>query len=173
MRLSLDPPIDLGGVWYQVLLPVRPNGTTGWVRSDDVEVAGLPYRIKVHIGSLRLELWHDGVLERTFPIGIGTTDTPTPPGTYAIKYLMRPDDQGTIYGHFVFGLSGYSDIVRNSLGDGELGIHGTNDPDHSIGHRVSQGCVRLRNEDIESLVPILQLGTPVDVDQDAPARAPG
>jgi lipoprotein-anchoring transpeptidase ErfK/SrfK len=45
-----------------------------------------------------------------------------------------------------------------------LGIHGTNDPASSIGRRVSHGCVRLRNEDIESLVRLLPLGTPVDVD---------
>ena len=151
-------------VWYQVLLPVRPNGTKGWVRAADVEVVGLPYRIKVHLGSLRLELFHDGELERTFPIGIGTADTPTPPGTYAIKYLMRPDDQNTLYGHFVYGLSGFSDVIRDVPGGGELGIHGTNDPEHSIGRRVSHGCIRLRNEDVESLVPFLPLGTPVDVD---------
>jgi lipoprotein-anchoring transpeptidase ErfK/SrfK len=156
------------GVWYEVLLPVRPNGTKGWVRGSDVEVAGLPYRIKVHLGSLRLELYRDGRLERTFPIGIGTGDTPTPPGRYSIRYLMRPDDQNTLYGHYVYGLSGFSDVVRDVPGGGELGIHGTNDPNGSIGNRVSQGCIRLRNEDIASLVPLLPLGTPVDVVDDRP-----
>ncbi len=157
------------GVWYQVLLPVRPNGTTGWVRAADVEVMGLPFSIKVHLRSLRLELFRDGRLERTFPIGIGTVETPTPPGRYYIKYLMRPDDQNTLYGHFVYGLSGYSDVVRDVPGGGELGIHGTNDPENSIGNRVSQGCIRLRNEDVASLVPLLPLGTPVQVVDD---RAP-
>ena len=156
------------GVWYLVLLPVRPNGTTGWVRAADVELTGLPYNLKVHLGSLRLELFRDGRLERTFPIGIGTVDTPTPPGRYSLRYLMRPDDQNTLYGHFVYGLSGFSDVIHDdpSVGNGELGIHGTNDPEGSIGRRVSRGCIRLRNEDIESLVPLLPLGTPVEVVDD-------
>jgi lipoprotein-anchoring transpeptidase ErfK/SrfK len=154
------------GVWYQVLLPVRPNGTTGWVKGREVELTGLPYRIEVRLGSLQLLLFRDGRLERTFPIGIGTVHTPTPPGRYSIKYLMRPDDQNTLYGHYVYGLSGFSDAVRDTPGGGELGIHGTNDPDGSIGRRVSQGCIRLRNDDIGSLVPLLPLGTPVDVVDD-------
>ena len=35
-----------------------------------------------------------------------------------------------------------------------LGFHGTNDPD-GVGGRVSEGCVRMRNEDVELLFDIL------------------
>ncbi len=48
---------------------------------------------------------------------------------------------------------------RLDLGDG-YGIHGTNEPS-SIGHSVSHGCVRLRNEDIEKLYDMVSVGTPV------------
>jgi len=48
---------------------------------------------------------------------------------------------------------------RLNLGDG-YGLHGTNEP-QSIGHSVSHGCVRLRNEDIETLYNIVPLGTTV------------
>ncbi|HMA21849.1 MAG TPA: L,D-transpeptidase [Gemmatimonadaceae bacterium] len=48
---------------------------------------------------------------------------------------------------------------RLNLGDG-YGIHGTNEPS-SIGHSVSHGCVRLRNEDIEKLFDMVSVGTPV------------
>lgn len=48
---------------------------------------------------------------------------------------------------------------RLNLGDG-YGIHGTNNPS-SIGHSVSHGCVRLRNEDIEKLYDMVAVGTPV------------
>lgn len=48
---------------------------------------------------------------------------------------------------------------RLELGDG-YGIHGTDDP-ASIGQSVSHGCVRLRNEDIEKLYPMVPVGTPV------------
>jgi hypothetical protein len=48
---------------------------------------------------------------------------------------------------------------RLDLGDG-YGIHGTDAPE-SIGHSVSHGCVRLRNEDIDTLYPMVEVGTPV------------
>lgn len=48
---------------------------------------------------------------------------------------------------------------RFELGDG-YGIHGTDHPE-SIGQSVSHGCVRMRNEDIEKLYPMVPVGTPV------------
>ena len=45
------------------------------------------------------------------------------------------------------------------LGDG-YAIHGTDNP-ASIGHSVSHGCVRLRNEDIDTLYSMVEVGTPV------------
>jgi hypothetical protein len=48
---------------------------------------------------------------------------------------------------------------RLDLGDG-YALHGTDDP-ASIGHAVSHGCVRLRNEDIDFLYSIVPVGTPV------------
>jgi hypothetical protein len=50
---------------------------------------------------------------------------------------------------------------RLSLGDG-YAIHGTNNPS-SIGRSVSHGCIRMRNEDIEQLFPMVAIGTPVYV----------
>lgn len=59
-------------------------------------------------------------------------------------------------------------LVPNALGpfkldtgDGYL-IHGTHIyNEDSIGDAVSHGCVRLRNEDLEKLYPIVPVGTPV------------
>ncbi len=45
--------------------------------------------------------------------------------------------------------------------DGRIfGLHGTNQPD-TIGHYVSQGCVRLQNEKIEFLYDLIPLGTKI------------
>lgn len=58
----------------------------------------------------------------------------------------------------------YVDVLganRLYLGDG-YGIHGTDVPS-SIGRSVSHGCIRVRNEDIETLFRIVPLGTPVYV----------
>ncbi|MFN8570693.1 MAG: L,D-transpeptidase [Gemmatimonadaceae bacterium] len=48
---------------------------------------------------------------------------------------------------------------RLNLGDG-YALHGTDVPS-SIGQSVSHGCVRLRNEDIETLFRLVTVGTPV------------
>jgi hypothetical protein len=48
---------------------------------------------------------------------------------------------------------------RLKMGDG-YAIHGTNKPE-TIGQSVSHGCVRMRNEDIERLYPMVPVGTPV------------
>lgn len=48
---------------------------------------------------------------------------------------------------------------RLNLGDG-YALHGTDVPS-SIGSAASHGCVRLRNEDIETLYRIVPIGTPV------------
>ena len=48
---------------------------------------------------------------------------------------------------------------RLLLGDG-YGIHGTDTPS-SIGQSASHGCVRLRNEDIQTLYEMVPVGTPV------------
>ena len=42
------------------------------------------------------------------------------------------------------------------------GIHGTWEPE-GVGERVSQGCVRMRNEDVEVLYDLLPKGARVTV----------
>lgn len=56
----------------------------------------------------------------------------------------------------------YKEILgthRLNLGDG-YALHGTNAPS-SIGRSVSHGCMRLRNEDIETLYRMIPVGTAV------------
>lgn len=56
----------------------------------------------------------------------------------------------------------YSDVLgtrRLKLGDG-YALHGTNRPE-TVGTSVSHGCIRLRNEEIERLYEMVEVGTPV------------
>lgn len=50
-------------------------------------------------------------------------------------------------------------VYRLYFGEG-YGLHGTDEP-ASIGQSASHGCVRLRNEDIETLYRLVPTGTPV------------
>jgi len=151
-----------GARWYRALLPIRPNGTTGYVPASAVRVAETSYRIVVDARRLRLTLWKGCRRIRTYPIGLGKESTPTPIGHFYLISLLRPPTPDSAYGPFAYGLSAYSDAITDWAGGGVIGLHGTNDPT-SIGKRVSHGCIRMRNQDIEHLVPILPLGTPVDI----------
>ena len=56
------------------------------------------------------------------------------------------------------------------LGNSEYRIHGTNAPD-TIGKRVSSGCIRLTNADVEDLFNRVTIGTKVVVLPDSGYRA--
>jgi lipoprotein-anchoring transpeptidase ErfK/SrfK len=151
------------GDWLQVLLPIRPNGSTGWVRRADVSVSSNPYRIDIALGAHTLAVHEGDTLVSEYPIGVGTASTPTPGGKYYIKELLEPPDPNGPYGVYAYGLSGFSNVLDEfNGGDGVIGIHGTNDPS-TIGTDVSHGCIRLTNEAITEMVGILPLGTPVHI----------
>jgi lipoprotein-anchoring transpeptidase ErfK/SrfK len=153
----------LQGDWVEVLLPIRPNGSTGWIKASDVTLARNPYQIEVRLADHRIVV-HEGdevILDE--PIAVGTADTPTPGGRYYIKELLKPPDPNGPYGTYAYGLSGFSNELESfNGGDGVIGIHGTNDP-ASIGTDVSHGCIRMTNEAITRLAGILPLGTPVHI----------
>jgi lipoprotein-anchoring transpeptidase ErfK/SrfK len=171
---SLDNPNENGaplvflvkeqqGDWLNVYLPVRPNGSTGWVRSADVTVVSNPYSMDIALGVHRLVVHNGDEVVLDEPIAVGTADTPTPGGVYYIKELLQPPDPNGPYGPYAYGLSGFSNVLEEfNGGDGVIGIHGTNQPE-AIGTDVSHGCIRLRNEAILELVPVLPLGTPVHI----------
>lgn len=149
--------------WLRVLLPVRPNGSTGWIRSSDVMLSRHNFHIEVRLSEFRIKVTrgNDVILETS--IGVAKDNTPTPGGRYYTTELLHPPTPNTVYGTYAYGLSGFSETFETfNGGPGQLGIHGTNDPT-SIGQKVSSGCVRLRNEDINRLAAILPLGVPVQI----------
>ncbi len=152
--------------WVKAMLPTPPNGSAGWIRTSEVEFFGIDFVLRVRLASKRLEVWEAGRLRASYPVGIGKKDTPTPGGTYYIKELLGPLDPSGPWGSYAYGLNGYSnDVYAPDGSPGVIGIHGTNEPE-SVGKEVSAGCIRLRNEDIERLVPLLPLGTPVEIIND-------
>jgi RNA polymerase sigma factor (sigma-70 family) len=155
--------------WLQVLLPTRPNGSMGWVRSEDVSVSTHDFSIVVELGAHRITAFQGTEPFLSEPIAVGTADMPTPGGLYYTKELIQPLDAagrlypGGPYGPYAYGLSGFSDVLTSfGGGDGVIGIHGTNDPS-SLGHDVSHGCIRMSNRGITTLAETLPPGVPVEV----------
>jgi lipoprotein-anchoring transpeptidase ErfK/SrfK len=164
LTFLLTPGItQTGSSWVQVHLPVKPNGSTGWIPASELSVQGDPYRLVVNQSAHQLSMYNYDALEHTYPVAVGAPATPTPVGTFYLTELLKTTNPG-VYGDYAYGLSGHSPTLTDFDGyDAEIGLHGTGDPS-SIGHSVSHGCVRLNNADIDALVSVgLPLGTPVEI----------
>jgi lipoprotein-anchoring transpeptidase ErfK/SrfK len=151
------------GDWLRVLVPVRPNQSQGWIRRKDVTLSQHEYRITISISKHELTLYKGSNVVMREQVGLGKETTPTPGGVFYTKELLRPPKPDGAYGPYAYGLSGFSPVLNEFLGgDGEIGIHGTNDP-AGIGKDVSHGCIRMRNEAITKLAATLPLGVPVQI----------
>jgi lipoprotein-anchoring transpeptidase ErfK/SrfK len=158
--------------WVQVLLPVRPNGSTGWLKNADVTLTANPYRVDVELGDHTITVKNRDQVIYTGPVAIGATDpplpdvgkpTPTPTGEYYLRVLLQAPDPNTVYGPYAYGLSSHSETLDSFAGgDAEVGIHGNNDAS-VLGKNVTHGCIRMDNDAITMLAKQLPLGTPVSV----------
>jgi lipoprotein-anchoring transpeptidase ErfK/SrfK len=124
---------------------------------------GEPFII-VNKSTNHLAFFNNGKLVMEVPVATGVTNDLTPEGEFTIivkakdPYYRKKDIPGG--------------DPRNPLGarwigfdakgtDGRIyGIHGTNNP-ASIGHHVSHGCIRMRNEQIKELYELVPIGTKV------------
>ena len=149
--------------WVEVLLPVRPNGSTGWVHAGDVTLTTNPYRVVVSLSAHTITVTNARDVVYTGPVAVGAPATPTPTGNYYLYVLLQAPDPTTAYGPYAYGLSSHSEVLDTFAGsDAEIGIHGNNDAS-VLGQDVSHGCVRMDNDAITALTKQLPLGTPVDV----------
>ena len=153
-----------GDVWLQVLLPKRPNGSSGWVERDQVRIKPVSHQVVVDLSSRTASLLRGKRKIRSFRVGVGTAGTPTPTGRFYITVKLRPPQiSAAAYGAWALGLSGYSEVHQTfGTGDGQIALHGTYKPE-LLGQPVSNGCVRMDNETITLLAETLPLGTPVTI----------
>jgi lipoprotein-anchoring transpeptidase ErfK/SrfK len=158
--------------WVEVLLPVRPNGSTGWVKATDVTVTPNTFAIKIALGAHTITVTNADKVIYSGKVAVGATNpplpdvgkpTPTPTGEYYLRVLLQAPDPNTVYGPFAYGLSSHSDSLDEFAGgDAEIGIHGNNDAS-VLGTDATHGCVRMDNAAITMLSKQLPLGTPVDI----------
>ena len=150
-----------GEAWYRVLLPLRPNGTSAWVRERDVELRRIDQRIEVDLSERKLRYYVHDELEEHFSVGVGTEATPTGTGTFYVWVKVHYASPYQPYGIAALGLSGFSPVLSEWPGEGRMAIHGTSSPSDR-GNAVSHGCVRVLNSDLKSLLDV-PLGTPVEI----------
>lgn len=127
--------------------------------------------IVINVPELRLYLYFTDIhMVKTYPIGIGVLDSPTPLGKFTIIEKTKnptwniPLDLQEEYGRKSMppGPDNPLGAYRLRLSNYDVGIHGTNIP-WGVGRLVSHGCIRLYPEDIEELFNIVRVGTPVEI----------
>nr|WP_238993183.1 L,D-transpeptidase [Nocardioides caldifontis] len=156
------PVVERRGGWSRVLLPSRPNGSTGWLRTKQVERRTSPYLIRVHLGSRTLELVDRGTTVGSWTVAVGAPGTPTPTGrTFLLGQLV---DDSQSFSPVILPLGSHSDTLDTyGGGPGTVALHGW--PDGSVfGQAVSHGCVRVPADALDALSQV-PLGTLVLVDE--------
>lgn len=157
---GVDPIVPVNGT--QLIIPQRS------LLPDTVKNG-----IVINSPEMRLYYYHDGKVD-VLPIGIGQlgTDTPLNWTTKVERKRANPTWTPTAKMHAEYRARGeFLPKVWPAGPDNPMGlfalyigrlyaIHGTN-ADFGIGLRVSHGCVRLRNEDIEYLFNNVPVGTRV------------
>jgi L,D-transpeptidase ErfK/SrfK len=108
---------------------------------------------------------------KTFPIGIGVTESTTPVGRFYVKdkrvsptWYIPPSLQEKYGGRKIIPPGPENPLGSHWLGlsISGYGIHGTNFP-WAVGRLVTHGCIRLYPEDIVRLYPMIPIGTPVEI----------
>lgn len=120
-----------------------------------------------------------------FPVAVGKNygnkqrsgDMKTPEGDFSIQQIQPASDWGHDFGDgkgWIPNCYGNWFIRLKTPPHRGIGIHGTHAPE-SIGTRATEGCIRLRNADLDSLKPLVRVGMPVailpsDADREADAE---
>ena len=146
--------------WYRVQVPLKPNGETAFVRARALVVERVPTRIVVDVSQRRLTLFRNGKPELSAAVAVGSPSTPTPTGRYYVNQRLVPTDPYGPYGPGAIGISAFSNVLTGWAQGGPVAIHGTNEP-WSIGHAVSNGCIRLPNATLQRVFRETLAGTPV------------
>jgi lipoprotein-anchoring transpeptidase ErfK/SrfK len=151
---------DCRARWYRAELPIRPNGATGWIAARAVRLQSVRARIVVDLAARRLTLYRGGRRLFSAAVAVGAPATPTPTGRYYVNQVLVPETAGGPFGPAALGISAYSPVLTGWAQGGPVAIHGTNEP-WSIGHAVSNGCIRLPNATLSRLYRVAVAGTPV------------
>ena len=121
-----------------------------------------PATVVINLFTARMGVYYDGKLLRVYPVALGRSDS-TPPGNY---WIIRKVVNPTLYW---YGEIIPPDTPLNGLGTRYLqlskpqyAVHGTSKP-WEIGKRISHGCVRMFNHDVEILDAFVPIGTNVIV----------
>lgn len=153
--------VQRSGDWVQVQLPVRPNGTTAWVRASDVTLGEVPGHVEVNLAQRTLRVFEGSTLTAETPVAVGVDATRTPTGRHFITDKLDEPAGASRY-PWSLGISAYSEQLDTFDGGApQIAMHGWRDAS-VFGKAKSNGCIRVPTDVVNQLAA-MPLGTPVDV----------
>ena len=79
-----------GGVrWLQVMLPGRPNGSSGWIARKGTRRLVTGWHLVVSLGARRVTVYRHGRVLRRFRAVVGKPSTPTPTGSFFVEETLQ------------------------------------------------------------------------------------
>lgn len=132
-------------------------------------LSALSGQIIVDISQLRLYLYSDGRLVKSYTVATGQAAYPTPTGTYAIVTMTKDPTWLPPNSDWAKTAKPIPPGTENPLGTrwmgtsaSGVGIHGVPpSEDSSIGTYASHGCIRMHNWDAVDLFSRVSIGMPV------------
>ncbi|MGI9578001.1 MAG: L,D-transpeptidase [Microthrixaceae bacterium] len=150
------------GYWAEVLIPVRPNGTRGYVDTRKVRLTRQDHIVQVDLSDRKLVAWQGTRKILETPVTIGSASRSTPTGRFYVTDRSN-STPGPAYGSHILALNGYSEKLDYFDGGVPvIALHGTDRPD-LMGQAASNGCVRMPNEVVKVLYDWLPVGTMVEI----------
>ena len=120
------------------------------------EIKSVPekgYHIYLKLDELKMYVFNDQKLIKTYGVSGGKPSTPSPLGTWVIT---TKDTWGEGFGGHWMGFY---------VPWGMYGIHGTITPWEIGKYHASEGCIRMNNNDLKELYKIIPHGTTVCIEQ--------
>lgn len=150
------------GIWNNILIldDFHPSNDVFYESEEDKQddsksscVMAKGYHIHINLDELKLYLYKDGEILKTYLVSGGKSDTPSPEGTWKIT---SKSTWGEGFGGSWMGLN---------VPWGKYGIHGTKYPWFVGKQNASHGCIRMYSDSAKELYSTIPHGTTVTIVQ--------
>lgn len=163
--------------WRAVLVALVLAGTHLYAQGPSDSLS-----IRISKAEYKLHLFRGSEKVKSYEIAVGKNagdkqrrgDNRTPEGKFVVSQVQSSrhwehdfgDGKGAIrgaYGPWFIRLDTGSNRTRSGKAWTGIGIHGTHDPG-SIGTMATEGCVRMKNEELEELKSLVRIGIAVTIE---------
>jgi lipoprotein-anchoring transpeptidase ErfK/SrfK len=149
----------LPGRRFAVVSTALPNGRIGFIdeRSGALRLSRTRLTLDVDLSRRVLRVLVGGHVVRSVRVGIGTPDTPTPTGRFAVTDKLNGAAYSPVYGCCILALSAHQTHLPSGwTGGNRIAVHGG-----SSAGAVSNGCLHAPTAALHYLMRSVPLGARV------------